>query len=312
IPRPLLDRMEIIELPGYTRDEKQAIAKQFLVPKQLSEHGLTPERLELTDEAIDFIVDHYTREAGVRNLERLIAAVCRAVAVRLAEGEDVQEVAGPAYVEKVLGPPRYEKTVAEKVARPGVSTGVAWTPAGGDLLFVESTQMPGSGNIHLTGSVGDVMKESVYAAFTYIRARAKDLGLDPEFFSKTDIHVHLPGASIPKDGPAAGVAVFVSLASLLTKLKVRPDVAMSGEMTLRGTLLKVDGVKEKCLAAHRAGLKHVLLPARNEPDLEEVPEAVKRDLEIHLVSRVEEVLPLVLDLPPAPATDGHEQPVAEG
>ncbi len=313
IPRPLLDRMEIIELPGYTRDEKQAIAKQFLVPKQLSDHGLSPERLEFADEGVDFIVDHYTREAGVRNLERLVASVCRAVAVRLAEGEDVQQLGDPAYIEKVLGPPRHERLIAEKVGRPGVSTGVAWTPAGGDLLFVESTQMPGTGNIHLTGSVGDVMKESVYAALTYVRARAGDLGLDPEFLSKTDIHIHLPGGAIPKDGPAAGVAVFVSLASLLTRLKVRPDVAMSGEITLRGNILRVDGIKEKCLAAHRAGLKHLLFPARNEPDLDDVPAQIKKELDIHLVSRVDEVLPLVLELPPPPTSDGQElQPMAEG
>jgi ATP-dependent Lon protease len=311
IPRPLLDRMEIIELPGYTRDEKQAIAKQFLVPKQLSEHGLSPERLEFGDDGIDFIVDHYTREAGVRNLERLVASVCRAVAVRMAEGEDVEQTATPEYVEQVLGPIRHEKLVAERVGRAGVSTGVAWTPAGGDLLFVESTQMPGTGNLHLTGNMGDVMKESVYAAFTYIRARAKDLGLEADFLSRTDIHVHLPGGGIPKDGPAAGIAVFVSLASLLTKLKVRPDVAMSGEMTLRGNVLRVEGIKEKCLAAHRAGLKHILFPARNEPDLDDVPEQIKRELQIHLVHRLDEVLPLVLELPEPAASDGHEQPALE-
>jgi ATP-dependent Lon protease len=312
IPRPLLDRMEIIELPGYTRDEKQSIAKQFLVPKQLEEHGLTIERLEFNDDGIDHIVDHYTREAGVRNLERLIASVCRAVAVRLAEGEDVEQIATPEYVEKVLGPARHERQVAEKVGRPGVSTGVAWTPAGGDLLFVESTQMPGTGNLHITGNVGDVMKESVYAAFTYLRARAGDLGLDPEFLSKMDIHLHLPNAAMPKDGPSAGLAVFVSLASMLTKINVRPDVAMSGEMTLRGAVLRVDGIKEKCLAAHRAGLKHILFPARNEPDLDEVPDQIKRELEIHLVSRIDEVLPLVLQLPAAPEGDGHEPQIAEG
>jgi ATP-dependent Lon protease len=304
IPRPLLDRMEVIELPGYTRDEKQAIARQFLVPKQLSEHGLSPERLEFDDAGVDFIVDHYTREAGVRNLERLVASVCRAVAVRLAEGEDVQQIADPPYIEAVLGPPRHERVLAERVARPGVATGVAWTPGGGDLLFIESTQMPGTGNIHLTGSVGDVMKESVYAALTYVRARARDLGLEPDFLSRTDLHIHMPGGSVPKDGPAAGVAVFVSLASLLTRFKVRPDVAVSGEVTLRGNVLRVEGIKEKCLAAHRAGLKHLVLPSRNEPDLDEVPARVKEDLAIHLVSRIDEVLPLVLELPAAPRTDG--------
>ncbi|GAB5541966.1 MAG: endopeptidase La [Sandaracinaceae bacterium] len=300
IPRPLLDRMELIELPGYTRDEKQAIAKQFLIPKQLSEHGLTPERLEFSDEGVDFLVDSYTREAGVRNLERQVASVCRAVAVRMASGEDVEQLADPEYVEEVLGAPRHESQIAEKVARPGISTGVAWTPGGGDLLFVESTRMPGTGKIHLTGNVGDVMKESVYAAFTYIRARAEKLGLEPDFMTKMDVHVHLPQGAIPKDGPAGGIAVFVALASLLTQLKVRPDVAMSGELTLRGHVLKVSGIKEKCLAAQRAGIKHVIFPSRNEPDLDDVPDAIKRDLEIHLVSKLDEVLPLVLDLPPAP------------
>ena len=310
IPRPLLDRMELIELPGYTRDEKQAIAKQFLIPKQLSEHGLSPERLEFDDDAVDFLVDGYTREAGVRNLERQVASVCRAVAVRMAEGEDVSEIATPAYVEDVLGPPRHEMQIAEKLSRPGISTGVAWTPAGGDLMFVESTKMPGTGNIHLTGNVGDVMKESVYAAFTYIRARAAKLGLDPDFLRKLDIHVHLPQGSIPKDGPAGGIAVFVALASLLTGLNVRPDVGMSGELTLRGAVLRVTGIKEKCLAAHRAGLKHLILPSRNEPDVEELPEQIKRELEIHFVSRLDEVLPLVLDLPPAPEIVAEQ--VAQG
>ncbi|MBZ0119568.1 MAG: AAA family ATPase, partial [Sandaracinaceae bacterium] len=297
IPRPLLDRMELIELPGYTRDEKQAIAKQFLLPKQLSEHGLTPERLEVTDEGIDFLVDSYTHEAGVRSLERQIASVCRSVAVRLAEGEDVQEVAGPNEIESVLGPPRHEKQIAEKLSRPGVSTGIAWTPGGGDLLFVESTQMPGTGQVHLTGNVGDVMKESVYAAFTYIRARCERLGLEPEFLSKRDVHIHLPQGAVPKDGPAAGIAVFVALASLFTKLPVRHDVGMSGEMTLRGNVLRVTGIKEKCLAAHRAGLKHILLPASNAPDLDEVPDEIRREMEIHLISRIDEVLPLALELP---------------
>ncbi|MCB9595937.1 MAG: endopeptidase La [Sandaracinaceae bacterium] len=301
IPRPLLDRMELIELAGYTRDEKQAIARQFLIPKQLSEHGLTPERLEFEEGAVDFLVEGYTREAGVRNLERQIAAVCRNVAVRMAEGEDVQQRGTPEFIEEVLGQPKSLLQIAEKVGRPGVSTGVAWTPGGGDLLFVESSKMPGSGNLHLTGNAGPVMKESVYAAFTYIRARAEKLGLDPSFFEKIDIHVHLPQGAIPKDGPAQGVAVFVSLASMLTQLKVRPDIGMSGELTLRGNVLKVSGIKEKCLAAHRAGLTEVLLPARNAPDLDELPEQIRRELKIHLVSRLDEVLTLVLDLPPEPA-----------
>ncbi|GAB4202998.1 MAG: endopeptidase La [Sandaracinaceae bacterium] len=301
IPRPLLDRMELIELAGYTRDEKHHIAMDFLVPKQLREHGLTPERLDFTDDGIDAMIDGYTREAGVRGLEQKVAAVCRAVAVRLAEGEDVRQIADAAHVREALGVPRFEKTVAEKLSHPGVATGLSWTPAGGELMFVEAEQMPGSGHLHLTGKVGDVMKESIAAAFSYIRVRSGDLGLPNDFLSKMDVHVHLPNAALPKDGPAGGIAVFVALSSMLTKLKVRPDVGMSGEITLRGHVLPVTGVKEKCLAAHRAGLKRVLLPKRNEPDLDDVPNEVKKDLQIHLVSRMDEVLPLVLDLDSGPA-----------
>jgi ATP-dependent Lon protease len=294
IPAPLLDRMELIELPGYTRDEKKAIATQFLVPKQLQDHGLTPERLEVSDAAIERVVDEYTHEAGVRRLEQQIGALCRAVAVRMAEGEDVEVTADGAFVEQVLGPPRHTPLKAEREATAGLSTSLAWTPAGGDLLFVEATRMAGSGQVHLTGQMGDVMRESAYAAFTYIRAHADRLGLPADFLSKIDVHVHLPQGGIPKDGPSAGIAVFVALASMLTRLKVRPDVAMTGEVTLRGTILKVTGIKEKCLAAHRAGIRQVILPRRNEADLEEVPEEIRNDLDIHLVSRIEEVLELAL------------------
>ena len=301
IPRPLYDRMEVIDLAGYTRDEKLAIATNFLIPKQLSEHGLSPERLDFTDEAIDRLVDEYTREAGVRNLEQKVASVCRAVAVRLAEGEDVHQLCDEAYVEKVLGAPRFDRTVAEKLSHPGVATGLAWSPSGGELMFIESTQMPGSGQTHITGKVGDVMKESIAAAFTYIRARAELLGLPRDFLSKMDVHLHLPGGGYPKDGPAGGIPIFVSLASMLTRLKVRPDVGMTGEITLRGNVLPVTGIKEKLLVAHRAGLKVVVIPKRNEPDLDEVPEAIKKDLTIHLVSKVDEILPLVLDLSSGPA-----------
>jgi ATP-dependent Lon protease len=310
IPVALRDRMEVIELPGYTRDEKLAIARGFLVPKQLSEHGLTPERLEFSDEGLDFIVDHYTREAGVRGLERRIAAVCREVAVRLAQGEDVYVTADPELVQKALGPPRHERAVAEKVGHPGVATGLAWTPAGGELLFVEAQKMPGKGGIHLTGQMGDVMKESVATAFTYIRSRARSLGLDEDFLSTLDVHVHLPQGALPKDGPSAGLAVFVALASMLTKIKVRPDVAVTGELTLRGAILQVEGVKEKLLGAHRGGIRHVVLPKRNVPDLDEVPEAVRNDLVLHFVSRVDEVLPLVLELPDAPPAPAETAPAA--
>ncbi|MFW6031570.1 MAG: endopeptidase La [Myxococcota bacterium] len=310
ITPPLLDRMELIELPGYTREEKKAIAGQFLVPKQLQEHGLTPERLEIDDSAVERVVDNYTNEAGVRQLERQMGAICRAVAVRLAEGEDVQMVADGDYVEKILGAPRHRRQQAERVASTGLSTSLAWTPAGGDLLFVEASRKPGNGTVHLTGQMGDVMQESAHAAFTFLRTRAEKLGLPPDFLSHIDVHVHLPQGSIPKDGPSAGIAVFVSLTSMLTRLKVRPDVAMTGEMTLRGTILKVNGIKEKCLAAHRAGIRQVILPKRNEPDLDEVPDEIRRDLDIRLVSRVEEVLDLALIREEPQATESSAAPAA--
>ncbi|MEM7137596.1 MAG: endopeptidase La [Myxococcota bacterium] len=306
IPGPLLDRMEVIEIPGYTPREKQAIARDFLIPRQLHEHGLSIERLDFSDEAIDMMVESYTYEAGVRKLEQQAAAVCRAVAVRLANGEDVSIMADPPFIESVLGAAKGSRQKPERSARPGVATGLAWTPSGGDLLFVEATQMPGTGKLHLTGNMGDVLKESAAAAFTFIRARADALGLAEDFVSHTDIHVHLPAGSTPKDGASAGVPLYVALASLLTDIKVRPDVAMSGEITLRGNVLKVGGVKEKCLAAHRAGVTRILLPKRNEPDLEEVPEEVREGVEICLVSRVDEILSLVTAPDPTPAPAAAE------
>ena len=295
IPRALLDRMEVIELPGYTRDEKKAIAREFLVPRQLSEHGLTPERLMIADEAVERLVNEYTAEAGVRKLEQQVAALCRSVAVRLAHGEDVQQIATKQWVEDVLGPARYHRDERERHAATGVSTGLAWTPAGGDLLFVEARHMPGSGKVHLTGKMGDVMRESATAAFTYLRARAEDFGLPDDFLTKVDVHVHLPAGAVPKDTASAGITILTAIASMLTRLKVRADVAMSGEITLRGNVLKVRGIKEICLAAHRAGIKHVILPHRNGPDLDEVPNEILKDLEVHLVAKVEDVLPLALE-----------------
>jgi ATP-dependent Lon protease len=299
IPGPLLDRMEVIDLPGYTPREKRSIARDFLIPRQLSEHGLSPERLDFSDPAIDMLVESYTHEAGVRKLEQQAAAVCRAIAVRLAKGEDVSIMADPPFIESVLGPAQAKRQEKERSPKAGVATGLAWTPAGGDLLFVEATRMPGNGKLHLTGNMGDVLKESAAAAFTFVRARAGDLGLPEDFVSHTDIHIHLPAGAVPKDGAAAGVPLFVALASLLTEVKVRADVAMSGEITLRGNVLKVGGIKEKCLAAHRAGVSRILLPKRNEPDLEDVPDEVREDLEICLVSRVDEVLRLVAAFEPA-------------
>lgn len=297
IPRPLLDRMEVIQLAGYVREEKISIAKEFLIPKQLSEHGLSVERLEFTTEGIDFLVDHYTREAGVRTLEQKIAGVCRHLAVQLAEGKDLYADATPAFIAEALGPPIYEKSQRETSLKPGISTGLSWTPSGGDLMLVESSQMPGSGQIHLTGKIGDVMKESIAAAFTYIRTRPEQLGLDPDFLSRMDVHLHLPNGAVPKDGPSNGIAIFVSLASMLTHLSVKPEVGMMGEITLRGMILPVTGIKEKCLAAHRAGLTDIILPLRNKPDLEELPKNILTDLKFHFVSNMNEVLPLALTLP---------------
>jgi ATP-dependent Lon protease len=300
IPWALRDRLEIIELPGYTRQEKKMIARKFLVPKQLDDHGLTNDRCEVTDEALFEIVDSYTREAGVRNLEREIGSVCRAVAVKVAEGQAKDhEVIDPAMVEEVLGPKKFVSEVAERVGEPGVATGLAWTAVGGDILFIEATQMPGKGKLTLTGQLGDVMKESVTAALSFVRGRAAALGLDPgNFLENKDLHVHVPAGAVPKDGPSAGVTMYTALVSLLTGVPVRPDVAMTGEITLRGNVLQIGGVKEKLLAAHRAGIKRVIIPERNVKDLIDVPEEVKREMEILSVKRMDEVLALALKDPP--------------
>jgi ATP-dependent Lon protease len=309
IPGPLWDRMEVIECAGYTRSEKLAIALEFLCPKQLSAHGLTDERLEFAREGVERIVDSYTREAGVRGLEREIGSVCRSVVMRIAEGEsDLRLVADAAAVEKILGPPRYLPDMAERTSTPGVATGLAWTPSGGDILFIEATQMPGKGNVLVTGNLKSVMSESAATAVSFVRSRAKDLGLDPEFLKATDLHLHVPKGGTPKDGPSAGVTMFSAVASLLLHCPVRKDVAMTGEITLRGNVLPVGGIKEKLLAAHRAGIRTVLLPARNERDLDELPKDVREELTVFLVKRVDEVLPLVLEPPIAEPA----QPVVEG
>ena len=300
IPAALWDRLEVIEVPGYTRMEKRNIAREFLAPKQLSAHGLTDERLEWKPDGLELIIDSYTREAGVRNLEREIGAVCRAVAMRLAEGEDVQQVADAAYVEQVLGAPRYLPDLAERTSLPGVVTGLAWTPSGGAVLFIEATKMLGKGNVVITGNLKSVMQESAEAAVSFVRSKAKVLGLDPEFLKSIDLHVHVPKGGTPKDGPSAGVTMFTAVASLLLGCAVKKEVAMTGEITLRGNVLPVGGIKEKILAAHRAGCKVVLIPYRNERDLEEIPKDILADLQIHLIKRVDEILPLVLE-PPVPA-----------
>jgi ATP-dependent Lon protease len=297
IPGPLYDRLEVIEVPGYTRMEKRSIAREFLCPKQLSAHGLTDERLEFSLEGIEAIIDSYTREAGVRGLEREIGAVCRSVAMRLAEGEDVRVKADPAYVEKVLGVPRHLPDLAERSSSPGMATGLAWTPSGGDVLFIEATRMPGKGAVHITGNLKSVMQESAQAAVSFVRSHAKVMGLDPEFLKTVDLHVHVPKGGTPKDGPSAGVTMYSAVASLLLQCAVRRDVAMTGEITLRGTVLPVGGIKEKLLAAHRAGIKIVLIPKNNLRDLDDLPKDVRDELTIHLIKRVDEILPLVLEPP---------------
>ncbi len=305
IPWALRDRLEIIELPGYTRQEKKQIARKFLVPKQLEDHGLTEERAEMTDEAIFEIVDSYTREAGVRNLEREIGSVFRAVAVKVAEGQAKDhEVLTPKEVEEFLGPKKFVSEVAERTAEPGVATGLAWTAVGGDILFIEASQMPGKGKLTLTGQLGDVMKESVTAALSFVRGRAAALGLDPgNFLENKDLHVHVPAGAVPKDGPSAGITMYTALVSLFTGVPVRPDVAMTGEITLRGNVLQIGGVKEKLLAAHRAGIKRVIIPDRNVKDLIDVPDEVKKEMEILSVKRMDEVLALALKDPPPSILD---------
>ncbi len=294
IPPPLLDRMEVIELPGYTDDEKLHIAKQFLIPRQMENHGLKPEQLQFDDRAILHIIHHYTREAGVRNLERQIANIARGVAKKIVEGEIESEHVTEEKVRTYLGPPKFYPELAERTAKTGVATGLAWTPTGGDIIFIEATRMPGKGNLILTGSLGDIMKESAQAALSYIRSKAEQYGIDPDLFLNSDIHIHVPSGAIPKDGPSAGVTIFVALLSLLTGKNVRPDVAMTGEITLRGVVLPVGGIKEKVLAAKRAGIRHVILPERNQADLEEIPEHIKEDLTFHLVKEVDEAASIAL------------------
>jgi len=291
IPGPLRDRMEIIEIPGYTQEEKMKIARQYLLPEALEEHGLTTESLEIPDEALRFLIGSYTREAGVRSLKREIAAVTRWTAKEVASGKQTAKlVLTPEKIEEIRGPIHFFAEVAERTSVPGVATGLAWTAAGGDILFIEATKMKGKGAIQLSGSLGDVMKESVGVARSYIRASAAELGIDPDMFDSLDVHVHVPSGAIPKDGPSAGVTMLTAMVSLLTGLKVDPSIAMTGEATLRGAVLPVGGIKEKVLAAHRAGIRTVLLPDKCRKDLVEVPKEIRDDMTFHFCSRMEEVL----------------------
>lgn len=295
IPAPLLDRMEVLELPGYSEDEKVQIAQRYLIPKQIKAHGLRANQVEFSDSALRQIIRDYTHEAGVRNLEREIGAVCRKIAVQVAEKKDrSKRFIQPEDLTKLLGPPRYFSEVSERLTKSGVAIGLVVTQVGGDIVFIEATKMKGKGELKLTGQLGEVMRESAQAALSYIRANAEQFGIDPDFFANHDIHIHVPEGAIPKDGPSAGVTIVTALASLLTDTPVQADLAMTGEITLRGKVLPVGGIREKVLAAHRAGIKTVILPKRNEKDLEELPQNVKEALRFEFVEEISQVLEIAL------------------
>lgn len=299
IAGPLRDRMEVIELTGYTEEEKLEIAKRYLIARQLKANGLSMEKISITDAALRRLITEYTREAGCRNLERQIGALIRSAAVQIAEGKAERVSFDASDVEGVLGPRRFENEVASRTSVPGVATGLAWTPVGGDILFIESAQVPGTGKLILTGQLGDVMKESAEAALSLVKSQAKVLGIDAKLFKESDIHLHVPAGAIPKDGPSAGVAMYVSIASLLIGKSVRSDVAMTGEISLRGLVLPVGGIKEKTIAAARAGIKKVVLPARNRRDVEDIPEITRGALELVWVERVSEALSTALSEAPS-------------
>jgi ATP-dependent Lon protease len=312
IPPALRDRMETLELPGYSEDQKIMIAKQFLLPKQVAEHGLTSDYIEFKDDALQTIIISYTREAGVRNLEREIAAICRGVAKDVARGIMEKVVIGSELLHKFLGPVKFFPEVAERTSEPGVATGLAWTPTGGDIIFVEATKMRGEKGLTLTGQLGDVMKESAQAALAYVRTKSKELGIEEDFFEKNDIHIHVPAGAIPKDGPSAGITMFVALTSLLTNIPIRSDVAMTGEITLRGLVLPVGGIKEKVLAGMRAGIKTIILPKKNEKDLEEIPEHIRNQMNFQFIQRMDEAIELALKHPDPRTTERGSMSAAMG
>ena len=294
IPPALLDRMEVIRLPGYTQKEKLAIAKRFLVPRQRQRHGLNATQFKVTDAALSGIIRGYTREAGVRNLERTIGSLCRKIARRVTEGEiSPPNITGKG-LEEFLGPRKFYSEVAERTEQPGVVCGLAWTQAGGEILFIEATRMTGKKTLTLTGQLGEVMQESAQAALSWVRTHAADLGVDEDFFESSDLHLHVPAGAVPKDGPSAGVAMATALASLLTGRPVKQRVAMTGELTLRGKVMPIGGVKEKVLAAKAAGITTVILPERNRGDLAEIPEEYTEGLEIVFASTIDEVLAVAL------------------
>jgi ATP-dependent Lon protease len=301
ISQPLLDRMEVVELSGYTTVEKLAIAKNHLVPKQLGEHGITKEQIELDDSALEEIIHSYTREAGVRNLEREIAGVCRGVAVKVAEGAEKVVVVSKESLGEMLGPVRHVSDSAERRPEVGVITGLAWTPVGGDIMFIEARIYPGKGDVRLTGQMGDVMKESATAAVSWMRANASRLNIDPEKIANHDLHIHLPQGAIKKDGPSAGVALTCAVVSVFTKRPIRNDVAITGEIDLRGHALPIGGIKEKVLAAHRAGIKIVFLPERNRKDTIDIPEEIRDQLDIRFMTKIDDALEVALGEPPPPS-----------
>jgi ATP-dependent Lon protease len=295
IPGPLQDRMEIISLPGYTEDEKLEIARRYLVRRQFEANGLKPEQAEIELEALRLMIKGYTREAGVRALEREIGKALRHAAVQIAEGSLSKVTIATEDLAAVLGPPRFEGEIAMRTSVPGVATGLAWTPVGGDILFIEATRIPGKGALILTGQLGEVMRESAQAALTLVKSRAAQLKIDPSIFEKSDIHVHVPAGATPKDGPSAGVAMFTALASLLTDQTVRSDTAMTGEISLRGLVLPVGGIKEKVVAAAAAGLTRVMLPARNRRDFDEIPQGARDKLEFVWLDHVDDAVAAALE-----------------
>jgi ATP-dependent Lon protease len=307
IPGPLRDRMEIIELPGYTADEKLAIAQRYLVQRQLKANGLTAEQASVSENALKTVIDGYTREAGVRNLEREIGALLRRAAMKIAEGTATSVAIDAPDVPSILGARHFENEVKLRTSVPGVATGLAWTPVGGDILFIEASLVPGKGQLILTGQLGDVMKESAQAAVSLAKMRLEKLGVQRELLEKNDLHIHLPAGAIPKDGPSAGVAMFLAVASLLSGRTVRNDIAMTGEISLRGLVLPIGGVKEKTLAALRAGIETVLLPARNKKDLEEIPEKAREKLKFVWLDNIDDALAAGFDPPrEAAAADSHQ------
>jgi len=304
IPPPLKDRMEVIQLSGYTLNEKLAIARQFLVPKQLKAHGLTAEQVTFEDEALRALAEGYTREAGVRNMEREIATICRKVARKVVQSGAHQVAVSAELLHEFLGKQRFRPRRKNERSEIGVATGLAWTEVGGELLETEVGLMRGKGKLILTGKLGDVMQESARAAVSYLRSRADYLGVDPDFNEHQDLHIHVPEGAIPKDGPSAGITMATALVSALTRISVRKDVAMTGEITLRGKVLPVGGIKDKVLAAFRAGITEIIMPKENEKDFDEVPAEVRSLMEVHLVESMDEVLRLALDgeVPPLPKT----------